>query len=321
MPSSPWPLGGRGCLDGRPARRSYRLGPFAETAVKRRRTCPDRSRSSRSRLDAQGRDRANRPQGLDQPRSTRASTSSIPGLERPIGCRLEPLREASAPWRCRSSTRIIRAACGSRSQGLGVQYLAPGLARGLGLHAPMSPSEPGFAPFLDLKLVGDDLWVASDGRGLHRYNTVSGNWSRPIRASAEGMPSDHVIGLAAAPGELWVGTWGGGIARLDLGRSRSPDCRTNWSQGRTSSTSWKVRTARSGRRYQGTACKSSTPMRCRLYSSDLAGTSKRTGRNIWPLPSRASSRLDWRFVRDRTSRCRTWCRHGTLEQRVRSSSR
>ena len=62
---------------------------------------------------------------------------------------------------------------------------------------------------------GDRVWLASDGEGLGRYE--HGHWRRYGRA--DGMPSDSARSIRRVPdgsreGSLWIGTWGGHIARL-----------------------------------------------------------------------------------------------------------
>jgi diguanylate cyclase (GGDEF)-like protein len=59
------------------------------------------------------------------------------------------------------------------------------------------------------------LWLGSDGDGLARYQ--DGRWR--IFGTADGLPSNTVRSIARIPdgsaeGTLWVGTWGGQLARL-----------------------------------------------------------------------------------------------------------
>ncbi|HQX94119.1 MAG TPA: diguanylate cyclase [Thermomonas sp.] len=62
---------------------------------------------------------------------------------------------------------------------------------------------------------GKRLWLGSDGDGLARYE--QGRWR--IHRTADGLPNDTVRSLLRVPdgsaeGALWVGTWGGHVARL-----------------------------------------------------------------------------------------------------------
>ena len=62
---------------------------------------------------------------------------------------------------------------------------------------------------------GERLWLGSDGDGLARFER--GRWR--IFGSADGLPSETVRSIARVPdgsaeGALWVGTWGGHLARL-----------------------------------------------------------------------------------------------------------
>jgi diguanylate cyclase (GGDEF)-like protein len=65
---------------------------------------------------------------------------------------------------------------------------------------------------------GERVWLASDGEGLARYQ--AGNWT--VFRSADGLPSDSVRSVMRVDdgehrdegGTLWVGTWGGRIARM-----------------------------------------------------------------------------------------------------------
>src|SRR5262249_46832274 len=62
-----------------------------------------------------------------------------------------------------------------------------------------------------------DLWLGTEG-GLDR---LAGGDSRKITryTTRDGLPADHVNALLRdRTGALWVGTWGGGIARMRGGR-------------------------------------------------------------------------------------------------------
>lgn len=62
---------------------------------------------------------------------------------------------------------------------------------------------------------GERVWLASDGEGLARFE--NGAWRRYGRA--DGMPSASARSIRRVPdgsreGSLWIGTWGGHVARL-----------------------------------------------------------------------------------------------------------
>ncbi len=62
---------------------------------------------------------------------------------------------------------------------------------------------------------GERLWLGSDGEGLARFE--QGQWR--IFGTADGLPSDTIRSIARVPdgsaeGALWVGTWGGHLARM-----------------------------------------------------------------------------------------------------------
>ena len=58
---------------------------------------------------------------------------------------------------------------------------------------------------------GQRIWLASDGEGLGRYER--GGW-RHYRAG-DGLPNDNLRSVArASDGSLWVGSWGGRVARM-----------------------------------------------------------------------------------------------------------
>jgi len=59
------------------------------------------------------------------------------------------------------------------------------------------------------------LWLGSDGEGLARYQ--DGQWR--LFKRADGLPGDTIRSIARVPGaagigQLWVGTWGGHLARM-----------------------------------------------------------------------------------------------------------
>ena len=66
-----------------------------------------------------------------------------------------------------------------------------------------------------LAVTPDGVWAGTWGGGVSRYDPA--NAARPWRtlSTADGLPSSLVTSLAAAPdGALWVGTYGGGLARV-----------------------------------------------------------------------------------------------------------
>jgi diguanylate cyclase (GGDEF)-like protein len=73
------------------------------------------------------------------------------------------------------------------------------------------------------------VWLGSDGEGLAQYQ--DGHWR--IFGRADGLPSDTVRSIARLPGsddagELWVGTWGGHLARMR--GERFSEVPTPWSK-------------------------------------------------------------------------------------------
>ncbi|MDJ0654406.1 MAG: two-component regulator propeller domain-containing protein [Xanthomonadales bacterium] len=70
----------------------------------------------------------------------------------------------------------------------------------------------------NLRYAAGNLWVATWGGGLHRYQPESDDF-RVYRHSpddAGSLPSDRVVSVAVTQNdEVWVGTFGAGVARLD----------------------------------------------------------------------------------------------------------
>ena len=61
----------------------------------------------------------------------------------------------------------------------------------------------------------DAVWAATWGGGVSRYDPAATEHPWRTLSTADGLPSDLVTSLAAAPdGALWVGTYGGGLARV-----------------------------------------------------------------------------------------------------------
>ena len=76
----------------------------------------------------------------------------------------------------------------------------------------------------------DDLWVGTDGNGLHYLDATADRWTnyRHLAADAESLSGDFITALlpAATPGALWVGTRSNGLNRCRI---------DNWSCERFSS--------------------------------------------------------------------------------------
>jgi ligand-binding sensor domain-containing protein len=69
---------------------------------------------------------------------------------------------------------------------------------------------------------GGDLWIATDGGGLNRLDFGDANGQerftryRHDAHNFDSLSSDSVIGLAVEEdGDLWIGSWGGGLSKLD----------------------------------------------------------------------------------------------------------
>jgi hypothetical protein len=68
-------------------------------------------------------------------------------------------------------------------------------------------------PLLGLLREGDNLWLATQSRGLGRYDRKT----RKFRwfDERDGLPDDWVTTLTAFEGKIYAGTFAGGLARLD----------------------------------------------------------------------------------------------------------
>lgn len=136
------------------------------------------------------------------------------------------VQEAAGPGAGDLGSGSLNVAFEDRSGGLwmavfgtGVQYLR---AAPTGLYSILPGETQGVRPrlaVLDLHLVDDTLWVATDGDGLHRVDLATGIWDvddafRDVDDPLAGPGSDGVIGLAAVgdTGDLWVGSWSGGLS-------------------------------------------------------------------------------------------------------------
>ncbi len=81
---------------------------------------------------------------------------------------------------------------------------------------PPLPREPAANRFFEMKLLDDELWVASvpndqqESFGLYQ-KAADDSWTVHDRRS--GMPVDDLVSLETdAAGRLWVGTWGSGVS-------------------------------------------------------------------------------------------------------------
>ncbi len=134
------------------------------------------------------------------------------------------LRHGPRDWQRIGAPIINEVAAASRS---GRDHLWLGTADGLrviGTNAPtLAPSgEPGSSRFYEIALVGDDeLWAASVPDDQQRslsagaYRLADDSWTVFDRST--GMPNDELVALETdRSGRLWIGTWGGGVAMLDV---------------------------------------------------------------------------------------------------------
>ena len=81
---------------------------------------------------------------------------------------------------------------------------------------PPPAREPAANRFFEMKLLDDELWVASvpddqqESFGLYQ-KAADDSWT--IHDLRSGMPTDDLVSLEiAATGQLWVGTWGSGVS-------------------------------------------------------------------------------------------------------------
>mgnify|MGYP000067782600 CR=1 FL=1 len=73
-----------------------------------------------------------------------------------------------------------------------------------------------------------DLWIGTFG-GLHRFDPRAGAFTRYHHDPADdaSLSHDQVVSLQLTPdNRLWIGTWGGGLNRLDLNDPASADPQT-----------------------------------------------------------------------------------------------
>lgn len=71
---------------------------------------------------------------------------------------------------------------------------------------------------LDILEEGDNIWFATDGGGLNRYNTKTGRYSQYKHNPNDptSLPDDAVVAIFKdSKGTIWLGTYIGGFARLD----------------------------------------------------------------------------------------------------------
>ena len=137
------------------------------------------------------------------------------------------LRRGRDDWQRIGAPLITEVATASQS---GRDHLWLGTSDGLrvvGQNAPSIPAsgEPGSSRFYEIALVGEgELWAASVPDDQQRtlsagaYHLVDGTWTVFDRAS--GAPNDELVALETdRRGRLWIGSWGGGVAMLDVNGS------------------------------------------------------------------------------------------------------
>ncbi|WP_082124154.1 hybrid sensor histidine kinase/response regulator [Lysobacter capsici] len=97
-----------------------------------------------------------------------------------------------------------------------------GLARydGIGMKVwRHTPGDPGSLPGNDLTLVTvddrDRIWVSAEGRGLSMMDARRAGFVHYRRAEQPRIGSDDTFAVASRNGEVWFGTYGGGLHRLD----------------------------------------------------------------------------------------------------------
>ncbi|SDW65204.1 ligand-binding sensor domain-containing protein [Lysobacter enzymogenes] len=144
---------------------------------------------------------------------------------------------AAAPWAAAGvpeapRARIIGVADGlpsSKVNGMafdhaGYLWLATtdGLARydGVGMKVWRHvPGDPASLPGNDLTLVNvddrDRIWVAAEGRGLSMMDVRREGFVHYRRAEHPQIGSDDTFTVASRNGEVWFGTYGGGLHRID----------------------------------------------------------------------------------------------------------
>ncbi|WP_051884547.1 hybrid sensor histidine kinase/response regulator [Lysobacter antibioticus] len=97
-----------------------------------------------------------------------------------------------------------------------------GLARydGIGMKVwRHTPGDPASLPGNDLTLVSvddrDRIWVAAEGRGLSMMDSKREGFVHYRQAERPEIGSDDTFAVASRNGEVWFGTYGGGLHRLD----------------------------------------------------------------------------------------------------------
>ncbi|MBO7942098.1 hypothetical protein JTP77_040305, partial [Streptomyces sp. S9] len=81
------------------------------------------------------------------------------------------------------------------------------------------PGDPASLPGNDLTLVNvddrDRIWVAAEGRGLSMMDVRREGFVHYRRAEHPQIGSDDTFTVASRNGEVWFGTYGGGLHRID----------------------------------------------------------------------------------------------------------
>ncbi|QCW25319.1 hypothetical protein FE772_06235 [Lysobacter enzymogenes] len=81
------------------------------------------------------------------------------------------------------------------------------------------PGDPASLPGNDLALVTvddrDRIWVAAEGRGLSMMDARREGFVQYSRAAHPQIGSDDTFSVASRNGEVWFGTYGGGLHRID----------------------------------------------------------------------------------------------------------
>lgn len=73
------------------------------------------------------------------------------------------------------------------------------------------------ATILDEKILGDDIWIATDGEGLQSLNTIKESVAKYVFSSqSNSISTNHLTCLLTEEnGNLWIGTKGGGLNYFD----------------------------------------------------------------------------------------------------------
>ena len=68
----------------------------------------------------------------------------------------------------------------------------------------------------DMALVGEDIWITTDGSGVYIYNIVNGSVSRlqNIPSDDSSLPSNAILSVCASSEDIWLGTVRSGIVNV-----------------------------------------------------------------------------------------------------------